>query len=171
MSKFIVFIQFHGWPGILEADLSTAGTVGELHDALAVVGVKLDAETYIFVDEAEEHVSGDRHDPIHGLKHGCRIHVIRCKRIKTTVHYLEKTADREFPPGARVRAVKEWAVQRFEVDPKDATEHVLQLCSSTERPSSDTPLHQLVAGNHDHGGNGHGCALCFDLVPDKRVEG
>jgi hypothetical protein len=49
------------------------------------------------------------------------------------------------------------------MDPKDAAEHVLQLCNSTDRPPSDTPLHQLVHGPH--------CALCFDLVPEKRVEG
>ena len=87
----------------------------------------------------------------------------RCRRIKTTVHFLDKTAEHEFAPGARVRAVKEWAVQTFKQSPKDAAEHVLQLCHSTERPSSDTPLHQLVQG--------HACDLCFDLVPEKRVEG
>ena len=67
------------------------------------------------------------------------------------------------PPGARVRAVKEWAVRKFKMDPKDAADHVLQVCKSTARPASDTPLHQLL--------HGHDCALCFDLVPEKRVEG
>jgi hypothetical protein len=91
------------------------------------------------------------------------VHVTRCHRIKTTVHFLEKTAEHEFPPGARVRAVKEWAARIFKLDPKDAAEHVLQLCNATERPPSDTPLHQLV--------HGLSCDLCFDLVPEKRVEG
>jgi hypothetical protein len=59
--------------------------------------------------------------------------------------------------------VKEWAVHKFELNPKDAAEHVLQLCQSTDRPSTDTPLLQLVGD--------HACTLCFDLVPDKRVEG
>jgi hypothetical protein len=40
---------------------------------------------------------------------------------------------------------------------------VLQICNSADRPPSDTPLHQLV--------HGHDCSLCFDLVPEKRVEG
>ena len=167
MSKVIVFIQVHGTPGVLEAELSAATTLGELQDGLAAAGVTLDAETLIFIDEAGDHLGGDRNDPVHGVKHGCRIHVSRCKRIKTTAHYLEKTAERDFPPGARVRAVKEWAVHKFELNPKDAAEHVLQLCKSSDRPSSDTPLHQLVGGHH----HGHGCGVCFDLVPDKRVEG
>lgn len=163
MSRPIIFIQVHGRPGILEAELSEAATLGELHDALAEVGIQIDAETFIFIDEAEQHQHGNRHQPVDNLKHGSRIHVSRCKRIKTTVNFLEKTAEHEFAPGVRVRAVKEWAVHIFKMNPKDAAEHVLQICGSTRRPPSDTPLHELVEG--------HGCALCFDLVPEKRVEG
>ncbi len=163
MSKTLIFIQAHGRPGILEAELSEAAILGELHDVLAAGGIAVDAETFIFIDEAGEHLHGQRHEPIRGLKHGTRVHVTRCRRIKTTVHFLEKTAEHEFPPGARVRAVKEWSAHTFKLSPKDAAEHVLQLCNSTERPPSDTPLHQLV--------HGRACELCFDLVPEKRVEG
>lgn len=163
MTNTVVFIQIHGRPGILEAELSEAATHGELFDFLAAADVVLDAETLIFIDEAEEHTKGERHEPLHGLKHGGRIHVTRCKSIKTIVHFLDKTEEHEFPPGARVRTVKAHAVHEFHMPPKDAAEHVLQLCKSTERPSSDTPLHQLVQG--------HNCDLCFDLVPEKRVEG
>lgn len=163
MPKPIIFIQVHGRPGILEAELSEAATLGELSDALAAAGVEIDAETFIFIDEGEQHEHGDRRQPVHHLKHGSRVHVSRCKRIKTTVHFLEKTAEHEFPPGARVRAVKAWAVHTFKMNPKDAAEHVLQICNSTKRPASDTPLHELVEGR--------GCAVCFDLVPEKRVEG
>ena len=163
MSKVVIFIQVQGRPGILESELSEAATLGELHDALASLDIQVDAETFVFLDESEEHQHGERHDPVGGLKHGARIHVCRCRRIKTTVHFLEITAEREFAPGRRVRAVKEWAVHTFKLNPKDAAEHVLQICNSTKRPASDTPLHELVEG--------HGCSLCFDLVPEKRVEG
>ncbi len=163
MSKTIIFIQVHGRSSVLEAELPEAATVGALHDALAAVGVQVDAETFVFIDEAEEHLHGERHEPVHGLKHGARIHVCRCHRIKTTVHFLEKSAEHLFPPGARVRAVKAWAVHHFGMDPKDAAEHVLQICNSSDRPPTDTPLHQLVQGHH--------CMVCFDLVPEKRVEG
>lgn len=162
MSKITVFVQAHGTPGVREAELSPTATLTELHEALAAAGVTLDAEALLFIDEAEDHLGGDRNAAVPGLKHGCRVHVSRCNRIKTVAHYLEKTAERDFPPGARVRAVKNWAVHQFELNPKDAAEHVLQLCKSSDRPSSDTPLHQLVS---------HGCGVCFDLVPDKRVEG
>ena len=51
----------------------------------------------------------------------------------------------------------------IKLNPKDAAEHVLQLCNSTKRPPSDTRLNELVQR--------HECAVCFDLVPEKRVEG
>ena len=163
MSQLLVFIQAHGRAEILEAELPPTATLGDLHDALQVLGIVVDTETFIFIDEAEEHEQGERHKRLPHVKHGSRIHVGRCKRIATTVNFLDKSEEREFPPGARVRAVKEWAVHVFDMDPKDAAEHVLQLCNSTDRPPSDTPLHQLVHGDP--------CALCFDLVPEKRVEG
>ncbi|MBL8513933.1 MAG: hypothetical protein JNJ55_08065 [Betaproteobacteria bacterium] len=163
MNKAVIFIQVQGTPRIHEAKVGAAPNQGEIRAAIAALGIVLDGEAYIFVEEAEEHLKGEHHEPAHGVKHGCRIHVSRCKRIRATVHYLDKSETREFAPGARVRAVKSHAVNVFHMQPKDAGEHVLQLCKSTERPASDTPLHTLT----DH----HTCAVCFDLVPEKRVEG
>lgn len=163
MAKLIVFIHTHDRPGILEAELTEAATIGELYAVFAALGIKIDAETFVFVDESEHHQSSDHHRPVGGLKHGSRIHVCRCKRIKTSVHYLDKTETHEFTPGARVKAVKERAVLTFKLNPKDAAEHVLQICGSPNRPSTDTRLSELLKP--------HECALCFDLVPEKRVEG
>jgi hypothetical protein len=71
--------------------------------------------------------------------------------------------EHDFVPGACVRAVKEFAVHKFGLIPKDAAEHVLQICGSTNCPATDTPLNEFLSK--------HECALCFDLVPEKRVEG
>ncbi len=163
MRNIIVFVQAHGRPNILEAELAAEATLGDLYDAFEKNGLNVDGETFVFLDEAEDALKGERHERVHGIKHGSRIHVGRCHRIAVTVHYLEKTHEHAFAPGQLVRVVKEWAVRKFELPPKDAAEHVLQICKSTQRPSSDTPLHQLVQG--------HECKLCFDLVPEKRVEG
>lgn len=163
MSKLIIFIQKHGCANVVEADIEEAATVDLLHDALSSVGIDRDVETFIFIDEGEEPVQGEGHARLHDLKHGSRVHLCRCRRIKTTVHFLNRSAEHSFPPGIRVRAVKVWAVHEFGINPRDAAEHVLQLCNSMDRPPSDTPLQQLVQD--------HGCSLCFDLVPEKRVEG
>ena len=164
MADLIIFVQAHGRPGILEAKLPETATIGELEAALATLGITLDADNLFFVEDDDEPLKGERHEKIDRLKHGCRVHVTRCRHVSTTVHYLEKTAERCFPPGARVHAVKAWAARHFGVDHKDAAEHVLQLCNSVERPPSDTRLAQLLHGHHV-------CSLCFDLVPEKRVEG
>lgn len=103
------------------------------------------------------------HEPLPPIKRGCRIHVSKCRKIKVTVHYLEKTEERTFAPGARVKKVKAWAVETFKLNHHDAAEHVLQLCNSMDRPAADTPLHELTKAPV--------CSVCFDLVPEKRVEG
>jgi hypothetical protein len=163
MANATVFITAHDRPNLIEVELSDAATLGELHDLLAAAGIKVDGETFIFVDEAEEHEQGERHQPLRQFRHGSRIHICRCRRIDVTVNYLNKSERHEFAPGARVRSVKEFAVRKFGLSPKDAAEHVLQICHSAKRPPSDTPLTELLRDS--------GCALCFDLVPEKRVEG
>lgn len=163
MSNVLTFVQIQGRAEMFEAELPETATVGDVHDVLDRLDFEVDADTLIYVDDAEEAVASERPEPVHGLKRGCRLHVCRCRRVETTVNFMDQTAERAFPPGARVRAVKEWAVRRFRLDPKDAAEHVLQICCSNDRPSSDTPLIQLVEGRC--------CTLCFDLVPEKRVEG
>jgi hypothetical protein len=162
MSNIPVFIQSHGQANLVEVSVPQAATAGDLLAAIASIGVKVDAGDSVFIDDGEAPLEAARNLAVKGLKPGGRIHISRCKRIKTTVHFLDKTAERAFPPGTRVRAVKEWAVREFHMSPKDAAEHVLQLCNSVERPKSDTPLNQL---------GGRDCAVCFDLVPEKRIEG
>lgn len=163
MSTITVFLLGHGRGDLVEGVLGNAATVRELHKALADAGIEIDKDTYVFLGDAEEPVSKNLEDVLGDLKDGLRIHVTRCRRVATTVNYLEHSDEHRFPPGTRVRAVKEWAVRKFKINPKDAAEHVLQLCNSTKRPSSDTTLQELT--------DNHTCAVCFDLVPEKRVEG
>jgi hypothetical protein len=163
MSKTTIFIQAAGKPAVTEAEITIPASVGDLHDAFKAHGIAFDKELDAFVDEAEEPVPHDRKAAVEHLKHGSRVHITRCKNIKVAVHYLHKTADRAFAPGTRVKTVKQWAVREFKINPTDAGEHVLQLCKSTTQPPTDTPLAELV--------HGHSCDVCFDLVPETRIEG
>jgi hypothetical protein len=163
LSVLTLFAQVHEKAGIVEIDVAEGVTERALHDRLIAAGVALVAEALVFVDECEEPLDRRAETPVKNLRHGSCVHVSRCRRIATTVHFTEKTIERSFPPGARVHAVKAWAAHEFHLDHKDAAEHVLQLCNSTTRPPSDTPLHALTTCQT--------CAVCFDLVPEKRVEG
>lgn len=163
MTSFILFVQTQGRADIVEVQVAEGLTGAELHSALAQAGVATEVDVLLFVDEDEAPIERGDTKPVEGLKHGSHVHVARCRHIKTTVHFLEKTQERSFPPGAHVRAVKHWSVREFHLDHKDAAEHVLQICNSPDRPATNTPLHALTLGND--------CAVCFDLVPEKRVEG
>jgi hypothetical protein len=161
MTEEILFIQVQGNPKIIELPLPHKRTEAELHSVISTLLTEVGLR--IFIDEMENEVRRDCDVVEPRIKHGARIHVTRHERIDVTVHYLEKTVERRFGPGTRVRTVKEWAAKEFHINPKDSAEHVLQICNSKERPPSDTPLHALLRDC--------GAALCFDLVPEKRVEG
>ena len=163
MSKATIFIQVQDRPGITEAEVPIPAAADDIHAALKKAGIDIDKDTAVFVDESEEPLKHHGREPVDAVKPGCRIHVTRCRKIKVSVHYQDKTIERPFGPGVRVRAVKQWAVRDLKLNPTDAGEHILQLCNSVKQPPTDTPLAELTDGKT--------CAVCFDLVPEKRVEG
>lgn len=160
MKTTTIFLQVQGQPGLKEINLETPN-LGSLAKGLAEAKVASDAVDLIFLDEADDPIEGDL--AAVGVRAGTRVHITKCRKIKATVNYLDQTAARAFGPGVRVRKVKAWAVKHFKLEDHDAAEHVLQLCGTTERPKTDTPLHELTDGKT--------CAVCFDLVPETRVEG
>jgi hypothetical protein len=163
MSKTIIFIQAEGKPGVTEAEITIPATVRDLHEIFKANNIDFEKGLEAFVDEAEAPVPHDAKAAVEGLKHGSRVHLTRCKKIKVTVHYLDRTIERAFAAGIRVRTVKQWAVREFKLNPTDAGEHVLQLCNSAIQPPTDAALAELVSGQS--------CDICFDLVPEKRIEG
>ena len=64
MKQHIIFIQVHERPGVIEAQVVEAATLGDLRKAIEAAGVLLDAELHIFLDEAEEPLHGDHGQPI-----------------------------------------------------------------------------------------------------------
>lgn len=158
-----IFIH-HGERGNLsEATLPANPTGIDLDELLRRLNIDLDDASGVLLDEEDKALDLKSKAPLKGLKNGCRIHVTRCLRVRVTVNYLDRTAHETFAGGARVRRVKAWAVREFKLKEQDAIEHLLQLCNSEDRPTTDTPLHELTKRGD--------CAICFDLVPEKRVEG
>ncbi len=103
MSTIIAFVQAHGTSGIIEATLPAKTNVKNNKNELSYICIEIE-EAFLFFDEDDEPIAiGEDADRIKGLKHGVRIHVSRCRKIAVTVHYLEKTAEHKFAPGARGR--------------------------------------------------------------------
>jgi hypothetical protein len=158
-----VFITVQGHDRLVEVDLPDNASIEIVHASVKEAGIEIDEEFILFHDEDGDPIEWQGHKRPHQIKHGAKLHLAKCRKIDVTIHYLEKTAKHRFAPGARVRRVKAWAVDHFKLAERDAAEHVLQICGGIDRPPTDTPLHKLAKHGH--------CELCFDLVPDIRVEG
>ena len=158
-----VFITVQNQDRLLEVDLPDDLSPESVHAALKEVGAEIGEDLILFHDDEDEPIETRGHNRPLRIKQGAKLHLTRCRKIDVTINYLDKTERHTFAPGTRIRRVKAWAVKEFKLAERDAAEHVLQVCNSPDRPPTDTPLHKLVR----HGD----CDLCFDLVPDIRVEG
>lgn len=93
-----------------------------------------------------------------------RLHLTRCRQVEVAVRFNGEDEKRRFPPSATVERVRRWAARRaFDLSPRDSAEHVLQLQGSPTRPDRDVHIGTLTQSKT--------CAVAFDLVPSKRVEG
>jgi hypothetical protein len=164
MSTIQLFLQFEGHRDIQMLRVDANATVGELLAAAGRAGLPQDRSegAVVFAHEAESPLDPDLTLKEAGIRDKHRVHVHRCKKIEVTLHFNEVTDKLAFPPAATVEKVKKEFVKKIHMSPVDATEHVLQLCGTTDRPEPDTHIGTLVCGC---------CTLCFDLVPIKRIEG
>jgi hypothetical protein len=93
-----------------------------------------------------------------------KLHFHRCRRVEVTVSFGSATAKHSFGPGTTIAHVKRWAAEKqFHMTPADAAEHRLQIAGTHERPPPGTHIGTLASCP--------ACAISFDLVPDKRVQG
>jgi hypothetical protein len=166
MEELFVFVHRQGSKRMIEIVVIEAMTVADLanHASLSEgYGNVLPAADLVFFGDSEAPASPHEHVSDCHRRHDGRIHLTKCHRIAVSVHYTHGTHSKDFPPGARIKAVKNWAVAQFNVPALDAAEHVLEIHGTKDRPNPSEPLSILVHGD--------GCKLVFDLVPDIRVEG
>lgn len=122
-----------------------------------------DGDYLVFLEGEDEPLDTHGHLPKGKDGEPLRLQVHRCVKIAVAVTFNGVTKTEDFAPGRTVESVKKAMARAHGLDPRDAAEHVLQLAGSNDRPDADTHIGALV---------GHGaCALAFDLVPLKRVEG
>jgi len=171
MRSIDVFIQGHGLPEIvvLTADSreSVSTVVGRIeHPAAKEVGL------LVFLEDALAPLEGgmiiEELVPVASCVDGCfdslRLHITKCKHVEVGVRFNGPIADRRFSPGATVGRVHHWAARdAFHMAERDAAEHVLQIRGTNVRPDREVHIGALA----HHGA----CAVAFDLVPRKRVEG
>lgn len=157
--------QVEGSTEILVADVEAGLSLREALAALGA-GAQLEAELLTFLEGGEEPIELEQlleELLIADAETILRIHRCRCHRIETTVRFNHLTVSHRFSPATTIHRIHHWATHELGMSARDAAEHVLQLAGTTTRPDRDTHLGSLVAGGV--------CAVAFDLVPFKRVEG
>ena len=162
-----LFIQGEGIPKITIVKLDPKDTVADIVKVAREHGLSApeDSEVCVFVENTDVPLELDMKIDEVGLAPRSRVHIHRCKGVEVTVNYRRDQEKGFFPPSATVDWVKEWAVgkEQYDMSPVDATEHVLQVCNSVDRPDEDVHIGTLVKFSDG--------TLCFDLVPKQRVEG
>ena len=163
MREIDVFYQGEGVREIEHIELGPEHTFGSLKAILAEKH-GLEADILIFLEDSDEPVSELLLLREHAGHAGVKVHVHRCRHVEVAVTFNDETVHHRFGPGTTVGRVKRWAAEhKFKMSPEEASEHVLQIKGTYDRPAPGTHLGTLAACPK--------CAVAFDLVPDQRVNG
>ena len=163
MKKIDVYYQGEGLKDIQHVEVNADLEFAALKEVL-IKKHGLDPGSLLFIENEDEPVDECSQISDRAGKCGIKAHVHRCRQIEVCVKFNGKNVEHSFGPGTTIARVKHWAAEKkFDMNPQEAGEHVLQLAGSHDRPAGGTHLGVLVHCQK--------CQLAFDLVPDERVNG
>ena len=163
MASIDIFYQGEGLREIEHIEIDESQTFRNLK-TLLVKKHGLESAVLVFLEDADEPIGEDAILREHSGGAGIKAHLHRCRKIDASVTFNAKTVQHRFAPGTTVARVKRWAAQdKFGMTPEEASEHVLQIAGTQNRPAPGTHLGALTSAPN--------CRLAFDLVPDQRVNG
>ncbi|OYX47053.1 MAG: hypothetical protein B7Y90_13880 [Alphaproteobacteria bacterium 32-64-14] len=156
MSKLKLFLQFEGHRAVEVVLLGSDAIARDVIKAAAALGLADSPDIVVFHGDHPDPL--DPGKPLHdqGVKDKDRVHVHRCKKIQVSVTFASFRKQHPFSPAATVEAVKRWFVHEIKMSEIDATEHVLQIAGTSERPEPDVQIGSLTSRE---------CALNLTLVP------
>jgi hypothetical protein len=163
MTSIDIFYQGEGIREIEHIEVGPDHTFGALK-ALLAERHGLQGELLIFLEDSDEPLDETVIVREHVSPTGLKAHLHRCRHIEVDVRFNNEMAHHRFGPAATIARVKRWAAEReFGMSPEEASEHVLQIAGTQERPSPGAHIGALTSCPN--------CRLVFDLVPDHRVNG
>ncbi len=163
MNAIDVFYQFEGEREIQHVEVDPEHTFGALR-ALLVKQHGLVQEALIFLEDSDEPMDEAILVREHVGRAGVKVHVHRCRHVEVAVTFNNETVHNRFSPATTVGRVKHWAaVAKFKMTEAEASEHVLQIVGTHDRPVPGTHLGVLAKCPN--------CKVGFSLVPDQRVNG
>jgi hypothetical protein len=98
-----------------------------------------------------------------GIGHAHHIFCHRCRHVKVGINYQHAVAEHPFRPHTRISRVLHWALGHFGLSDADARGLFLRVCDS-EVPTR--PAQHLGEFVHSPA-----CKICFDLLPDPKING
>ncbi len=163
MASIDIFYQGEGLREIEHIEVGPDHTFSTLK-AILVAKHGLQGDVLLFLEESDESIDETLIVREHVGPHGLKAHLHRCRHVEVSVRFNNETANHRFGPGATIARVKRWAAEhKFGMTPEEASEHVLQVVGTQDRPSPGTHIGALTSCPN--------CRLAFDLVPDQRVNG
>lgn len=172
MHSIEVYVQGPDLPEILVLDAASSETVAAVIARIDHPAIRV-AELLIFVEDLHDALEATAivddlvpaEAPPEGERHALKLHVSRHRHIDVNIRFNGQVRDHRFSPGTTISHIHHWAARNaFGMSPRDAAEHVLQIeGSGNSRPDGDIHVGSLVKADS--------CAITFDLVPRKRVEG
>lgn len=162
MAKLTYFLQFEGDPRVELADFDEHAGAKEVRAKAVALGFAQLASASLFVEGREEALDDKHPLAAQGVANKQRLCLHRCNKVHVTIDFAGDSEQHPFSPATIIAEVKAWFVAKIGMSPADATEHVLQISGTTERPSPDTMIGSLKAVD---------CRIALSLVPLKRVEG
>lgn len=149
-----------------------------LAQVLEDIGLVSDDEWHVFVGEPTDlietspgeegessHAAVDLAIPARDAGQGGfgHVHCHRCRRIRVTVQYRSKHHRWHASPATTIETLLEWAKRVFGLVGSDAEGLALRLCGEHANLSGLEHVGELTRPPE--------CSLCFDLVPDPKMQG
>ena len=117
-------------------------------------------ELFLFIEDDDDEFPFEKHKCI---PEGMRVHLHRLKAIDVIVRYAGRDVRRSVRPSATVGRIKHWSARELGIAPSDASELMLQVSGTDNRPDADVHVGTLVTAPQHR--------ITFDLVPSPRVNG
>jgi len=154
-----VFLQCQNQSNVIHLALAEDVTVASLKATL-IERRLADAETELYLEDADEPLETTTRLDSFG-RSNIKVHASGCKRVEVTVTFGGRSIEHKFAPSTTVAKVQRWASERFELTPEDASDHILQLSGTHDRPSPTVHIGSLARD----------CRVAFDLLPNERIQG
>jgi hypothetical protein len=163
MKTIDIFYQGEGITALEHIEIAENEPFGSLRVAIAEKH-GLGGNAVLFIEDEADPIGDDVLIVSKAGRAGVKAHLHRCREVKATVHFKDKSVHHSFAPGTTVARVKHWAaVRKFGMTDEEASHHHLQIAGTTVQPDPGTHIGTLVTAGK--------CAVAFDLVSTPRVNG